>query len=86
MSSITSKSKYLNLTSEIKAETIAQNILNQLGIKNKLKFKTVKIGKHFHNECVEVVPNFFGFSKKLQGKPINIRADLHFEFQFIFNT
>ena len=64
---------------EIKAETIGQSVLDQLGIKNQLKFKTIKIGKHFHSERVEIVPNFFGFSEKLQGKPVNIRGDLHFD-------
>jgi len=68
---------------EIKPEVIAQNILDQLGISNKIKFKTIKIGKHFHNECVEIVPNFFAFSQKLQGKPVNIRADIHFDINHI---
>jgi ADP-heptose:LPS heptosyltransferase len=63
---------------EIKPETIAQAILDQLGIKEKIKFKTIRIGSHFNNEVVEVIPNFFGYSKELAGKPVNIRGDLHF--------
>jgi len=70
---------------EIKPETIAQNILNQLNIPNKIKFKTIQIGKHFHNDCVEIVPNFFGFSQKLHGKPVNIRGDIHFDINNIIS-
>ena len=64
---------------EIKPERIAQAILNQLSIKEKIKFKTVKIGSKFNDRVVEIVPNFFGYSKQLEGKPVNIRGDLHFD-------
>jgi hypothetical protein len=64
---------------EIKPEQIAQAILDQLNIKEKIKFKTIKIGSNFNNKTVEVVPNFFGYSKQLEGKPVNIRGDLHFD-------
>ncbi len=61
---------------EIKPETIAQAILDQLGIEQKIKFKTIKIGETFHHEVVEIVPNFFAFSNELSGKPVNIRGDI----------
>lgn len=68
-----------NRINEIKPEQIAQAILDQLNIKEKIKFKTIKIGSKFNDKTVEVVPNFFGYSKQLEGKPVNIRGDLHFD-------
>ena len=62
---------------EIKPEVIAQSILDQLGIQEKIKFKTIRIGKTFHNDVVEIVPNFAGISEQLKDKPINIRGDIH---------
>ena len=64
---------------EIKPEQIAQAILDQLDIKEKIKFKTIRIGSNFNNKTVEIVPNFFGHSKQLEKKPVNIRGDLHFD-------
>ena len=64
---------------EIKPEDVAQNVLNQLGIKEKIKFKTIRIGKNFTNETVEIVPNFSSVSDELKDKPINIRGDLHWD-------
>ena len=68
-----------NRINEIKPEQIAQAILDQIDIKEKIKFKTIRIGSNFNNKTVEVVPNFFGYSKQLEGKPVNIRGDLHFD-------
>lgn len=68
---------------EIKPEQIAQAILDQLNIKEKIKFKTIRIGSNFHNEVVEIVPNFFSPSSELKGKPVNIRADLHWDLENI---
>lgn len=68
---------------EIKPEVVAQSLLDILNIKEKIKFKTVRIGAKFNNSTVEIVPNFFGYSKELQGKPVNIRGDLHFDLESI---
>ena len=68
---------------EIKPEVIAQAILDKLCIKEKIKFKTVKIGKHFQNNCIEVVPDFFAFSPELNGKLINLLADENFNEDYI---
>ena len=70
---------------EIKPETIAQNILDLLKIDKKIKFKTVRVGSQFHNEVIEIVPNFEGLALELKDKPINIRGDLHFDLQNIIN-
>lgn len=66
---------------QIKPEEIAQNILNELGIKEKIDFKTIKAGEKYIEESIEIIPDFFGVSPKLnlQDKPINLRADLHFD-------
>lgn len=74
--SITEQNKRIN---EIKPEEIAQSILNELGIKEKIKFKTIRCGKKYSIESVEIIPDFFGFSQKLKDKPINLRGDLHFD-------
>lgn len=74
-----SYSSKCNRINEIKPEQVAQAILDQLDIKEKIKFKTIRIGSNFNNKTVEVVPNFFGYSKQLEGKPVNIRGDLHFD-------
>jgi ADP-heptose:LPS heptosyltransferase len=68
---------------EIKPEAIAQSILDQLNIKEKIKFKTIRIGKSFNNDVVEIVPNFKGISEELKDKPINIRGDLHWDLENI---
>jgi len=72
-----------NRINEIKPETIAQAILDQLGIKETIKFKTIKIGSNFNNQVVEIVPNFSALSEELKGKPINIRGDLHWDLENI---
>ena len=69
---------------EIKPELVAQNILDQLNIKEKVDFKTVRAGRNFHHSLVEIVPNFFGESKELKDKVISLRADIHFDEQNIF--
>ena len=70
---------------EIKPEKIAQAVLDQLGIKQKIKFKTIKTGSKFTQDTFDIVPNFFGYSKELEGKPVNIRGDLHFDLSHIAN-
>tara|TARA_E500000318_G_scaffold61379_1_gene56955 strand:- start:350 stop:1471 length:1122 start_codon:yes stop_codon:yes gene_type:complete len=74
-----------NRINEIKPETIAQSILDQLNIKQKITFKTIRIGSEFHNENVEIVPNFNGLISNLKDKPVNIRGDLHFDIQNIID-
>ena len=64
---------------EIKPEQIAQSILDGLGIKHKINFKTIRIGQNFKTDIVEIEPNFFAHSNELVGKPVNIRGDLHFD-------
>lgn len=64
---------------EIKPEKIAQAILDQLEVPKKINFKTVRMGSNFNNDTFEIIPNFFGYSKELAGKPVNIRGDLHFD-------
>jgi hypothetical protein len=71
-------------TNEIKPETIAQSIFDQLGIEAKAPMKTVRIGSHFCKPLVEVVPDFFGSSEQLKDKTISVRADLHHDEQNIY--
>ena len=61
---------------EIKPEVVAQSMLNILGIDEKIKFKTVRIGSKYHQQTVEIEPNFFAPSEQLKGKAINLRGDL----------
>ena len=68
---------------EIKPEVVAQAILEQLCIKEEIKFKTVRIGSTFHTDVVEIVPNFSGISEQLKDKPINVRGDLHWNLENI---
>jgi hypothetical protein len=70
---------------EIKPEKIAQAIFDKLDINKKISFKTIKAGENFQNELIELVPNFSGLAKELQGKPINIRGDLHFDIDNIIS-
>lgn len=72
-----------NRINEIKPEQIAQAILDQLGIHEKIKFKTIKAGSNFCNQSVEIVPNFSAISPELRGKPVNIRGDLHWDLENI---
>ena len=48
-----------NRINEIKPETIAQSVLDQLNIKSKINFNTLRIGDLFQNNTIEIVPNFF---------------------------
>ena len=64
---------------EIKPEQVAQAILDSLDIKQKINFKTIRVGSNFQNDAVEIEPNFFAHSDELVGKPVNIRGDLHFD-------
>lgn len=64
---------------EIKPEFIAQSILDQLKIDNKIKFKTIYIGSKYSSSLIDVVPDFFNYSSALSGKPINIKTEEHFD-------
>tara|TARA_R110002167_G_scaffold188674_4_gene390702 strand:+ start:354 stop:1487 length:1134 start_codon:yes stop_codon:yes gene_type:complete len=64
---------------EIKPELIAQSILDQLKIDDQIKFKTIRIGSKYNLTSVDIVPDFFANSSALSGKPINIKADQHFD-------
>lgn len=54
-------------------ETIAQNILNLLKIKDKLKFKTIFIGERYNHDLIDVIPKEHCY---IQHKSINVRMDL----------
>ena len=69
---------------EIKPERIASEFLSVLLEKNiSIGLKSVFMGDNFHNETVEVVPNFFNPTILKSDQPVNIRADLHFDAQAI---
>ena len=70
---------------EIKPEVVAQAVLDKLGIDHKIDFKTVRAGKNFVFPIVEIKPDFFAYSRELHNKGINIRSDLHFDFNNILN-
>jgi hypothetical protein len=74
--SATESQKRIN---EILPEEIAKSILEQLNISFEINFKTVKVGKNFHNSAIEVIPNFFAIVKEIRDKSISLRADLHFD-------
>ena len=64
---------------EIKAEVVAQKILNVLNIDEKIDFKTKFIGSGFLAKNLEIYPDFFGVSEQLKNSHIVIRGDLHFD-------
>ena len=72
-----------NRINEIKPEKIAQSVIDQLGSKEKVKFKTINIGKTFHRDIVEIVPNFFAVAPEIKDKPINVKANIHVDYQNI---
>lgn len=60
----------------IKPEQIAKSCLELLNIEDELKFKTIKIGNHYHIPIVEVIPNFSANLQDQKDKTIYIRVDL----------
>lgn len=74
------KGKRIN---EIKAETVAQSILDSLNIQKKIDFKTIYIGSNFAQDIIEVVPNCF--SPDLKDQAVNLRADIEFNLNHILN-
>lgn len=82
------KPSYFNENTDInkiKPEIIAQNILDQLKIKEKINFKTILAGEFFGQEVLEVIPNFFGLNDFMKNKVLTIRGDLHHDEDIIFN-
>tara|TARA_R110001592_G_scaffold360201_2_gene668195 strand:- start:2690 stop:3823 length:1134 start_codon:yes stop_codon:yes gene_type:complete len=74
-----------NRINEIKPEQIAQAIIDQLNIKEKIKFKTIRIGSAYNQDLVEIVPNFFHPHENLVNKNINIKSEIHFNKENIIN-
>jgi len=74
-----------NRIKEIKPETIAQSVLDQLNIKSKINFNTLRIGDLFQNNTIEIVPNFFIEHQDFIGKAVNVKANIHFDMNNIFN-
>ena len=68
---------------EIKPEKIAQSIIDQLSIKEKVKFKTINIGNTFSRQIVDIVPNFFAIAPELKDQPINLKANIHMNYENI---
>lgn len=64
---------------EILPENIAQQVLNKLNIKEKIKFKTIRIGSDYNQNLIEIVPNFFHPHPDLINKNINVKSDIHFD-------
>ena len=68
----------LDRCNEIKPEKIAQSVLNNLKINEKIKFKTVRAGSAYNDAVLEVVPNFFS-SDAIRGRNCVVRGDIHFD-------
>ena len=66
-------------------EYIAQSVLDKLNIKEKIKFKTIRIGSSYNQDLVEIVPNFFSDHADLVNKNINIKSNIHFNKENIIN-
>jgi hypothetical protein len=63
---------------EIKPERIAQSVLKNLKINEKIKFKTIRAGNNYANAFLEAVPNFFP-SDVIKGQNCVVRGDIHFD-------
>ena len=70
---------------EILPENVAQSVLDKLGIKEKVKFKTIRAGFSYNQDLVEIVPNFFSPHRDLTNKNINVKSDIYFDKQNIIN-
>jgi len=69
---------------EIKPEKIANEFLSLLNKEDTaIGLSSVFIGDNYHNESVEIIPNFFNAALLKPEQPLNIRADLHFDAQNI---
>jgi len=69
---------------EISPEEVASTVLDLLGINHDLNtYETLKIGQHYHNSVLEVVPDHppaHGFSPQ---RVINLRGDLHLDIDLL---
>jgi len=70
---------------EILPENVAQSVLDKLNIKEKIKFKTLRMGSRYNQDLVEIVPNFFFPHQDLINKNINIKSNIHFDKVNIIN-
>ena len=69
---------------DIKPERIATEFLSLLLQEEAaIGLSSVFIGDNYHNENVEIIPNFFNPTILKPNQPINIRGDLHFDAQAI---
>lgn len=68
-----------NAINKIKPEVIAQSILDQLKINNKVNIKTIHLGASFKDKIIEVVPNFFQPYQELKDQLIYLRLDYGFD-------
>ncbi len=68
-----------NAINKIKPEIIAQSILDQLKINNKVNIKTIHLGPSFKDKIIEVVPNFFQPYQEIKDQLIYLRLDYGFE-------
>jgi hypothetical protein len=57
----------------VKPEVIAKDIIDALGIKKEIKFKTLFIGSRYNEQCVDVVPTE---PINIQHPKINVRMDI----------
>jgi hypothetical protein len=63
---------------KIQPELIANSILKQLKINKTIPLKTKFIGNYYHNQVLELVPNFFSPLQDLKNQMIFIRTDYGF--------
>ena len=69
---------------EVKPERLAAEFLSLLfGEDAKANLSSLFIGDNYHNQTVEVIPDFFNPTILKPDQPVNIRGDLHFDAQFI---
>lgn len=78
------KAPFKNFKKEEFAESISKTLLDFLDIENSLnKVKPFFCGKSFHEKILEIVPNFDPNLLKIENENINVRADYHFEQDYI---
>jgi hypothetical protein len=66
---------------------VARAILDTLEIKHEIKGKTVLVGQIYPNQSAEVIPDFIiNDPNFLPGQVLNMRADLYFDENLIFNN
>jgi hypothetical protein len=62
----------------IKPETIANHVLEKLGLEDRVMEKTLHIGSQYRNLSLEIVPDFRIPSSSYPNSNLNVRMDLHF--------